>query len=194
MDLIFDTETTGFALFKSPASDPKQPHLVQLAVILADGPKLIQEWNTIVALPPDAVMNEGAEKVHGISVERSRSEGLPLLEVIKKFTAFLIRSDRVFCHNTKFDSTVIRAAYYRAGISDDYFNSTKQFCTMLSSKNPLKIPHPKGWNTYKWPTLQEAYKLLVDEDGFGSAHSADADTMACWKVLVELEKRNVKLI
>ncbi len=195
MDLTFDTETTGFAKFKSPDSDPGQPHLVQIAVILSQAAEIVEKWDTIVMLPESfGEVPEKALKVHGIDKEKSLAEGIPLVEAINKFQGFLRRASRVICHNTKFDSTVIKAAYYRAGISSQDFEDTPSICTMLTTKDVLKIPHPKGWASYKWPTLLEAYQRLVDEDGFEAAHSADADTMACWKILIALEKRGVKLI
>ena len=187
--LVFDTETTGFAKFKSPASDPKQPHLVQLATLVTMYDEVLSAWDTIVYCPIE--IPEGAAKVHGISTERSRSHGASLSATVLKFDKLLVGIDRVVCHNIRFDMKVILAAYHRAKLSPSMLLSKATRCTMASSTNVLKLPSSHG--LYKWPTLTEAYKALVDEAGFGGAHSADADTMACWKVLRALEAKGVAL-
>ena len=42
--------------------------------------------------------------------------------------------------------------------------------------------------------MMEAYRALIDPEGFDAAHTADADAMACWEVLRELERRGVELL
>ena len=185
--LVFDTETTGFAKFKSSPSDPKQPHLVQLATLTTSYDEILSEWNTIVYCPID--IPEGAARVHGITTDESRSRGASLSAVVAKFDSLLEGIDRVVCHNIRFDMKVILAAYHRAKLSSAKLLSVPAFCTMQTATPILKLPSSHG--LYKWPTLTEAYKHLVDEAGFGGAHSADADTMACWKVLRALESKGV---
>ncbi len=51
-----------------------------------------------------------------------------------------------------------------------------------------------GFQKKKWPKLQEAYKALVNSDGFTGAHSADADAKACLEILRALEKKGAKLV
>jgi DNA polymerase III subunit epsilon len=49
MLLFFDTETTGLPDFRAPSDAPQQPHLVQLACILAtDEGETLERWQTIV--------------------------------------------------------------------------------------------------------------------------------------------------
>ena len=61
------------------------------------------------------------------------------------------------------------------------------FCTMLNTVEIVKIPGRKG---YKWPKLDEAYRILVDPDGFEGAHDALADVKACRKVFYNLKKED----
>jgi hypothetical protein len=53
----------------------------------------------------------------------------------------------------------------------------------------LKLPNSRGG--YKWPTLDEAYRVLVDPSGFKDAHDAMADTRACRGVYYALRARNL---
>lgn len=189
IDLIFDTETTGFPHWKSPADDPRQPYLVQLAVVMAKGDELMVTWDTIIKCPID-IPKEAAD-VHGITRERSQAEGIDLKEAISKFDRLLLTADRVVCHNVNFDIKIMSYAYCRTGIVNTLMDFRK-VCTMKTATPVLKIPSARGG--YKWPKLQETYRVLVDEAGFEAAHSADADAMACWKVLRALEERGVELL
>lgn len=188
--VVFDTETSGFPNWSKPDSDPAQPHLVQLAVVVADGDGVMVKWDTIVKCPFSATIAPGAEAVHGISADRSRREGIDLKEAIAKFDGYVQMADRVVCHNAKFDFKIMGAAYYRAGVPISMLITLPRVCTMLTATPVLKIHSNRG---YKWPKLQEVYKTLVDEKGFDAAHSADADTFACWEVLCALEKMGVEL-
>ncbi len=188
IDLFFDTETTGFPVWKAPANDPRQPHLVQLAVIVAKEDELILKWDCIIKSPVE--IPEGAANVHGITTERSRSEGVELVEALEKFERLLFEVDRVVCHNFNFDSKIMSYAYHRAEMALTYFTRLPHVCTMQTATPVLKLQGKRG---YKWPKMMEAYELLVDPAGFTDAHTADADTMACWKVFRALEKRGVEL-
>ncbi len=188
IDLIFDTETSGFPIWKAPANDSRQPHLVQLAVIIAKGDELILSWDSIVKCP--VKIPEAAANVHGITMARSQQEGVELREVIERFERSLLEVERVVCHNYNFDFKIMSCAYHRAEVSIERLTELPHVCTMQTATPILKIPSPRG---YKWPKLIEAYKSLVDPAGFSAAHTADADTMACWKVLRELERRGVEL-
>lgn len=187
--IVFDTETTGFPLWSAEIEDERQPHLVQLAVIMAKEDEIIHKWNTIVKCPID--VPEKAFAVHGIDKERSQREGVPLVLAVSKFNDLLLTADRAVCHNIRFDFRIMRYAYHRAGADRKALNRIDTVCTMKTATPVLKLPGKRG---YKWPRMVEAYEALVDPAGFERAHSADADAMACWKVLRELEKRGVELL
>ncbi len=189
LDIIFDTETTGFPLWKAPVDDPRQPHLVQLAVIMAKGDEVVHKWDCIVKSPIE--IPEAAANVHGITTERSVVEGIDLYVAVSTFEDLLLSADRAVCHNAAFDFLIMKSAYHRTGIHRQALSKILRVCTMKTSTPLLKLPGKRG---YKWPKMMEAYKALVDPEGFGDAHSADADALACWKVLRELERRGVELL
>jgi len=185
MDLIYDTETTGFPNFKAPSSAPDQPHLVQLACILAEGDYIDHTWSTIVKCP--IPVDPSAFAVHGISMERSQEEGIDLIDALGIFGGMMYKADRVIAHNTNFDTKIMKIAFAKAGIDSIVLMRKKRFCTMFSLTNHLKLPSPSG-RGYKWPKLIEAYTALVDSEGFQNAHQADADALACFKVLRAIEE------
>ena len=109
IDIIFDTETTGFPLWKSPSEDPRQPHLVQLAALVAKGDELIYKWDSIIKCPIE--IPKAAADVHGTTTERSQEEGIELFSAITKFDGLLRTADRAVCHNTNFDFKIMKYAY-----------------------------------------------------------------------------------
>jgi DNA polymerase-3 subunit epsilon len=70
MILGYDTETTGLPLWHNPSDDPRQPHLIQLAMILFDMEgREVARWANLVKPGPDAVQAPEAFAAHGISLE-----------------------------------------------------------------------------------------------------------------------------
>jgi DNA polymerase III epsilon subunit-like protein len=62
-------------------------------------------------------------------------------------------------------------------------------CTMKKATPILKLPKKNnyGKDPYKWPTLDETYRALVNPDGFGGAHRALNDVVACRQIMLALE-------
>ena len=184
MDLIYDTETTGFPNFKASSSDPDQPHLIQLACVLADRDYIEYTWSTIIKCPVE--VPEGAAAVHGITKEISQEQGMELSHAVDIFYGLLDKADRVICHNTNFDTKIMKIAFHRGGIDPIALMRKPRFCTMFTLTNHMQLPSPYG-RGYKWPKLEEAYKHYVDPAGFPNAHQADADALACFKILRVIE-------
>ena len=193
ISLIFDTETTGLPLWRQPSSDEDQPHLVQLGMIVAKDEQIISDWAKLVSCP--VAMPKEAFEIHGITAERTREVGVSNKFATELFIKWLAMADRVVCHNAKFDCRIMRIALSR--VSDletrDYFERVPRLCTMLTAAPVTKFSlGAKG--KYKWPTLMEAYKALVDEAGFPSAHDAAADTLACFRIMRALESQGQELV
>lgn len=58
-------------------------------------------------------------------------------------------------------------------------------CTKTLATEVCKLGHPFE-SGYKWPTLMEAYKHIVNPEGFKRWHTALADTIACRQVYYAL--------
>jgi DNA polymerase III alpha subunit (gram-positive type) len=201
IDMIFDTETTGFVQWKLPEDHPEQTQLMELGIIIAKGDEVLLEWNQLVYCTQEP--SEGAFNAHKISREMCQEAGVSLRHAVETFNLRLHDVDRVVAHNFNFDRKIMLCAIAQANamlrsendsrepISPSYFLSKPNVCTMLTATNIVQVPHPKrgGW---KWPTLNEAYQGLVDPDGFENAHRAIHDANATLKVLRKLEGMNAE--
>lgn len=185
--LIFDTETTGKVNWRAAVDDPTQPDIVQLAVQVVDTDNLsiLNEINLIVQ--PGQPISPEAEKIHGISQSLIQAVGINRRKALSLFHDLMRAAEVVVAHNYAFDSFLIRRAYFMEEVSDREFAVKPHFCTMQASTNVLKLPGKFG-KGYKWPTLQEAYRFLVDENGFEGAHNAMVDVEACLQVYMALLK------
>ncbi|KKK98313.1 hypothetical protein LCGC14_2643980 [marine sediment metagenome] len=185
--LIFDTETTGFPSNHAPLSDPIQPHLIQLAALLTVEDVVLQKFETIIQCPIE--VPEAAFKVHGISMEKSQAEGVPLATALAAFNDLLFQADRLVAHNMRFDLKLMEIAYARANIAmaHSMLEAIPKVCTMITV-SPIMKREGKRY------TLDSSYRHFVDPAGFSSAHDASADTMACFKLLRAMEKKEIRII
>jgi DNA polymerase III epsilon subunit-like protein len=80
--LFFDTETTGLPRnYKAPSSDTRNwPRLVQLAWILTDEEDNRIHTGNLIVNPDGFVIPTDATKVHRITTQRAKEEGVPLTE------------------------------------------------------------------------------------------------------------------
>lgn len=188
LTLVFDTETTGMANFKKGVSIHTQPFIVQLAAVMYLDRRIVAEINFIA----DPVFREkrvsvpqGAFDVHGISDEIIEKAALSYKTVSPMFNQLIRKADLLVAHNMQFDLLMARAMFTRVAYPHDTILGIPKVCTMLSAKPVLKLPGKFG--DYKWPSLDESYKELVDPDGFEGAHDGMVDAKACAAVLFALE-------
>ena len=178
IDLIFDTETTGFARFNDPYEHSGQPEVVQLAAKLVENNRIHAAFQMIITGKKPST--EGAVNTHGITDEIRANVGFPPVVAISMFQNMLHKADRLVAHNMKFDRILVGALFYRAGYEYGRIDGIPKFCTMLALTPIMKLPSARGG--YKWPKLEEAYKKYINAVGFEGAHDAMADVIACEKV------------
>ena len=185
---FFDTETTGVPLnYKAPSSDTNNwPRLVQLAWILTDEESNRIHTGNLIVKPDGFVIPADATKVHGITTQRAKEEGVSLAEAIEQFKADLDVATYIVGHNIDFDKKIVGAEMIRLGMKDE-LEKKKSYCTMQSSIDFCKIPGKYG---YKYPKLQELYKKLFGAE-FENAHDAMSDIEATEKCFWELKKRKL---
>ena len=151
--VFFDLETTGFIPDGIPEKDHIHwPHPVQIAwmVFTYEG-ELIKEKSAI--LFQDVEIPEDATKVHRISTEKMKSQGIDPIPVFAEFTADLKSAAMLVAHNMEFDYKILKAEFYRKGLKISSLSS-KRFCTMKKSKEYCGIPFPYK-SGYKYPKLSE---------------------------------------
>lgn len=191
MDLVFDTETTSVL--------PERARIVQFAAILIapDADEPCETINMIVnpgvPIPPETTA------IHGIDNQRAEREGMPPAYAITMFASLLIHATRIIAHNIAYDRTVVRCEATRHGILLPTIKRSMLVCTQATACDAVNLPPTErmiaaGRHHPKSPKLEEAYRALVDANGFADAHNAFADLVACHRVLRACEARGLPLL
>ena len=191
MFIVFDTETTGLPKnWNAPVSDSDNwPRCIQLAWQLHDdNGKLINNKSFLIK-PVDFDIPYESEKVHGISTELAKQDGVDLSDVIDKFLFDLDKAKYLVGHNVKFDINIIAAELYRLGIVSKFSDlKVIDTCTETTA-NLCKIKGGRA-GRFKYPTLIELYDFLFN-DSFDQAHNASADVEATARSFLELIRSNI---
>ncbi len=189
MYLFFDTETTGLPRsWNAPVEDTDNwPRLVQLAWQLYDAEGNKAEGGDLIIFPDGFVIPIESARVHRITTERARAEGVPLAHAMETFSLLVDRAEHLVAHNMSFDEKIVGAEFLRLGMKD-LIAPKKKICTMKASVDFCAIPSPRGGN--KWPKLSELHRTLFNED-FAEAHNAAADINATARCFWELGRRGV---
>lgn len=189
MILFFDTETTGFYNSKLPPDHAAQPHLVQLAMVLADNDGKERLSASVVVDCPFPIPARAAE-VHGIDRVVAGTFGVDLEMAIDLFCHFYVRADLIVCHNVAFDMPVMISEIGRFQ-KRAVMLEKPTFCTMEAATPILNLPPTErmiaaGFNKPKPPKLEECISHFFGETLEG-AHDAMIDVTACRRVYSHLK-------
>ncbi|MEG0132815.1 MAG: 3'-5' exonuclease [Clostridium sp.] len=151
--LFFDTETTSI----------RPGNICQLAYILVDTstkPQTTIGKNFFFTVEE---MSQGAEDVHGFSLEKlyDLSNGLYFEDTYEEFIEDFLHSDIIIGHNVQFDIKFLKS---ELEFLDVHFNPNHVFCTMSYYKNICKLSNSKGMP--KNPSLGEVVKFLNFKDDY----------------------------
>lgn len=193
--LFFDTETSGLPIWSQPSEDPGQPHIVQLAAILADLDTREELGAVNVIIKPEGwTISPEVTAIHGITMERAMDEGIPELEAVEMLLALWGKSSKRVGYNEPFDARIVRIALKRLCAERenlaDLWKAAPAECMKIASTKPCNLPptakmvaarrfHPKA------PTLSEAYLHFFGKP-LEDAHSAMADTRGCMDIYFHL--------
>lgn len=183
---LFDTETTGIYNYQAPAGHECQPDVVQLCAMLCDEERVYSAIN--VFIHADTEIPDAAFEVHRIDRVLTEKVGLSRIRVCQMLDSMAAKADVLVGHNIDFDVNMMLTATLREGGKGVNLKKPR-FCTMKETVPLCKLPNPKRPGTYKWPSLKEAYEILVDPKGFSGAHDAMADARATYE-LYRLLRRN----
>jgi len=191
MYLIFDTETTGLPKrWDAPISDTDNwPRCIQIAWQLHDDMGHCIEHQDYLIQPEGFNIPYDAEKIHGISTELAQEQGIPLREVLVKFSEALSKTKFIVGQNLKFDLNIMGAEFIREDLANKLQElSVLDTCTEHTA-NLCQIPGGR-YGKFKLPTLTELHQFLFDAP-FAEAHNATADveaTTRCFFELLRLEE------
>lgn len=179
---IVDTETSGLPLWDKPYSDPGQPRIVQLGVIVADEHGAERACFKTTIRPEGWEITAGAQRVHGISTEDANRFGIPVLEALAVFLRMLDQSRTLIAHNLAFDADIMISREIHA-LSPNKADTPSWWgrgrlhraCTMLLGRAHCR-------NTGK---LVDVYKALTGED-FVQTHDGLDDARAALRCFLAL--------
>lgn len=198
--LFFDTETTGLPIWSEPSCSEGQPHLTQIAAILAHA-ETFEVLSTIdLTINPDGweVPAEVA-KINQLTTEYCNDVGVSEKRAIELFLELAGNSKLIVAHNTSFDQRIIRIAMKRYGYNDasliEWAAKERHFCTMRTAKQVMGLVRENG--KPKLPNLAETYNFYTGKT-LENAHTAMADTQACFEIykamkLQEAEEQQSKI-
>lgn len=181
-NLIFfnDTETTGLPDWKTPSGGDSQPHIVQIAAILAHNETGdVQSVFEAIIRPDGWEIPPEMTEIHGISQEMALDVGVDEKTAVQTFLEMRADWPRV-AHNRTFDQRIIRIAlkrYFSEADQEKWATKDDYFCTMNVSKR------------YGSPTakLSDAYAHFMGAT-LEDAHSALADAKACMDVFFAMRE------
>lgn len=183
----FDTETTGLTLYRESFEHKDQPWPVSVTAVKegADG-SIESVYSTIIKLPAGVEINPVAEKVHGISYERTQDEGEDPLVVLHTLRAIFHASDVHCAYNLPFDDKVLMAMAFRCNVApikqlgNWLYGASVGHCVMDLARTYLRVPNDHGFG-YRRVKLEQAFRRIVGRPMEG-AHDATADTFAALTV------------
>ena len=188
MILFFDTETTGKYDFKAESNAPHQPHLVQIAAVLATREqRVVGELNVIVR-PEGWVISEEVASIHRIDQNLALQCGVPRRTALAMFSSFCKLATHTVAYNMEFDSNVLWTQFMRERVEPRSFNETQMMCAMQAATPLCKLPkagRTYGPDPYKWPKLAQAHQHFLGT-GFDEAHNAMADVHALMRVTFKM--------
>lgn len=156
---FFDLETTGISVSKD--------RIVEISIlkVFPNGNKESKTWlvNPEMEIPPQVIA------VHGITNEKVANEPT-FKELSKEIYTMIKDSDLGGFNSDRFDIPLLAEEMLRAEVDFDM-------------KNMVSVDVQTIFHKMEKRTLGAAYKFYCDKDLEG-AHSAEADTMATYEVLL----------
>lgn len=171
---IFDTETTGKWRKDVPATDPTQPHLVQLSCKLVDGLGRLYSRFTRLIKPTGWTIEAEAREVHGIDERMCHVAGVELWFALTEFQQTISLAQHIVAFNMQFDRNMITASNHRAGSDGAYWRKrAPDLIDVMERATPIVgLPGPIP-GEFKWPSLDEAAAYFGIER---REHDAEHDT------------------
>lgn len=181
---FIDTETTGWKKNGALVQEG-QARVCQLALLLTDHEGFpLAKFSSLIK-PDGWTISEGAQKVHGITLEQCEQFGVSFSTVVGIYKWLASRATLRVAHNADFDSKMldIECAYdlKARGLADIKAGTLPPWhCTMKTNT------HISGG---KWPKLAEAYKHFTGNEMSADAHDALVDAEACKEIFFGARKK-----
>jgi len=178
--LVFDTETTGLPASKiiNPDTLHLWPHIVQFSYLIYDTNtnEIIKTVDSIVKLNNDKIIPEESIKIHGITDEMSKTQGIQINLILNDFFYHLRNVDALIGHNVSFDINMIKIELLRIIYNNSSFHLKSKYdlhfltnfknitCTLQESIEicNIKAIDKYGRSYLKFPKLLELHQHLFE--------------------------------
>lgn len=195
MITFFDFETTSLIDPKMRSNDPKQPHIVSMALVHTDDDGKELAHRHIYVRPDGWDSEPDALKVHGLTKEFLLANGMPEAHAIALWVDAMQRCRLRVAHNQFFDLRVARVAQVRYGYERpliEEIEARPNFCTMNAAKPLANLPPTekmlaRGMTGPKTPSLAECHQVFFAEEAQG-LHGALNDARGCARVYWHIKK------
>jgi DNA polymerase-3 subunit epsilon len=165
--VFFDTETTGLPLnyHQRTMQNTERARLVQLSYSVFSYGKKLCSANMIIK-PENFTIPKEVERIHGISTEKAKREGVNIRLALEPFVKYIENADLIIAHNVNFDMIILHGELDRLGYDVSKISKIKEYCTMLSSTEYVQAAWNSYYENYKWPKLIELAEWCgIDVDG-----------------------------
>ena len=209
--LVIDTETSGLPGGRNVTRETyekwNRARLVQVAWEFYNPAKECIKQEDYIVRPEGFEVPEVAANIHGITTERALTEGMPLIDVLKKLHVLLAYKPIIVAHNIQFDNDIILAELYRyqteltasqiaaqlAGASQSQQTIINKSIAQIDDMIELWVKCRKHCTMLmgtlpgqKWPKLAVLYERCFNRLPTGDMHRADNDTRACAEIYFHL--------
>jgi exodeoxyribonuclease I len=192
---FYDLETSGIS--------PRRDRVMQFAGQRTDLDlkPLGEPVNVLIKLTPDVLPQPDAVLIHGITPQKTLTEGVTEAEFLKLFNEEIVKPDMIFVgfNNLRFDDEFIRFMNYR-NFYDAYewhWMQSRTRWDLLDAARMTRALRPDG---IKWPFSPEGkptnrleYLTSLNKLSHTQAHDALNDVMATIEVARLLKSRQPKI-
>lgn len=194
MYLFLKIESSGLLKKNLPLEDANQPWVVSLAAQLCDA-----SGNELAAIRTGIRANgraiaSDASAVHGISSRKASYSGVAeksALRLLCGKESFVSQARYVVGHGMQFDKDVITSLILRNGWDASVWTrqGVEFCCTMLAAAPFCKLASEHESGSYRWPSLDDACRILLDEEPRAGVHDAWDDLRRCRSLFFWLRER-----
>lgn len=195
MTLLFcDVETSGLFKKNLPMDSDQQPWVVSLAAELTDAKGRQLACISTGIRANGRRISPGASAIHGVSsalAGRSGVSELAALGVLCGRESLASQARYCIGHGISFDRDVITSVLARNGRdATTWVRPGLTFVDTMTTAAPFcKLPSDHESGSYKWPSLDDACEILLNEPPRTGHHNAWDDVQRCKLLFFWLRSR-----
>jgi DNA polymerase-3 subunit epsilon len=164
MIFVLTAATSGLFDPKAADSANHQPRLLRVAGAIFDGDKEVATVSSVIK-PDGFRVDQSTVQFHGVTQEMAIELGLPIKTVLSMVYHMARACDSVVMWND-FYMRAVKAELERMGVIKDFLlPRTETVILQPALTNLCRVTQIGGSSPedYKWPSLDEAMRILLDE-------------------------------